>query len=228
VYRRWLVGVTLLIAGVFALAFLRRVVLDRKALSPDYGTVATDSRLARPLHLVHFPLYRQAHPYSCGPATISMVFSYLDAPVTEEEYSARAGLSGRQEGMLPRVFLQHLQSALPTRTVKLVSDESPRTVLALLHSQLAAGTPVPIYFSTANTGPGPAYDTHYSAVTGMDLAHGVVHVANVYGFEEDVGLSDFFARLSFANYQDEPLSHRLSRLTGYIAKNNLYVISPPP
>jgi hypothetical protein len=97
---------------------------------------------------------------------------------------------------------------------------------ALLHSQLATGIPVPIYFSTAKAWAGPTFDTHYSAVTGIDLARGFIHMANVYGFEEDVPRSDFFARLSFANYQGEPLPHRLSRLTGYIAKNNLYVISP--
>ncbi len=130
--------------------------------------------------------------------------------------------------MLPREFLAYLRKALPTRSVELVSDRPPRDVLALLHSQLAAGIPVPIYFSTANAWEGPKFDTHYSAVTGIDLTRGFIHMANVYGFEEDLALSDFFARLSFANYQDEPILHRFSRLTGYIAKNNLFVISPPP
>ena len=128
--------------------------------------------------------------------------------------------------MLPRVFLRYLQSALPSRTVTLVTDESPRDVFRLLHSQLASGMPVPAYFSTLNRWDGTAYDTHYSAVTGMDLGRGVIHMANVYGFEEDVPLSDFLARLSFSTHRNEPLWHRIGRLTGYIAKNNIYIISP--
>jgi hypothetical protein len=227
-YRSLPFGGVLLLAMALAFLVVRRLVLDRRAQASNYGTVATNPRLSSPVHLARFPLHRQVHTYSCGPATISMVLSYLEAPLTEEEYSARAGLSERKEGMLPRVFLHHLQNALPSRTVGLVSDESPLDVLLMLHSQLAAGMPVPIYFSTVNAWDARTSDTHYSAVTGMDLARGTIHIANVYGFEEDVPLSDFFARLSFSNHRTEPLGHRLARLMGCIAKNNLYMISPTP
>jgi hypothetical protein len=71
-------------------------------------------------------------------------------------------------------------------------------------------------------------DTHYSVVTGLDLARGFVHIADAYGFEEDVPLPAFFERLALANHWSEPFAHRLARLTGYVAKNHLYVISPSP
>jgi len=226
--RRLLGAGALLIAVPLAFLLGRRLALDRRALTSDYGTVATDPRLSQPVQLARFPLRRQAHPYSCGPATISMVLSYLDAPLTEEEYSARAGLSRRRKGMLPPVFLRYLRDALPSRTIELVTDESPLDVLRLLHAQLSDGMPVPIYYATANAWDPGTSDTHYSAVTGMDLARGLVHIANVYGYEEDVPLSVFFAGLSFRSHSTEPLGHRLGRLTGFIAKNNLYVISPTP
>lgn len=224
--RRLLVGGLLLIAVVLGFLVVRRVALDQRALSPDYGTIATDPQLARPVQLVRFPLHRQAHPYSCGPATISLVVSYLDAPTTEEEYSARAGLSQRKKGMLPRVFLYYLQRALPSRTVELVSDESPAAVLRLLHSQLTIGIPVPVYFSTIHPPGTSTSETHYSVVTGMDLGRGIIHIADARGFEEDMSLAGFFAGLSFGNHRTEPFGHMLARLSGYIAKNNLYMISP--
>jgi len=226
-YRRLLLGAALLMAGTLTLLLLRRLALDHIVFSADYDSAMTDPRLSLQVRIVAFPVRRQAHAWSCGPATISMVLSYLNSPVTEAEYLARVGLSQRGEGMLPRVFLRYLQDALPGRRVTLITDESPLAVCRLLHSQIARGIPVPVYFSTVNAWIPQRYDTHYSVVTGMALARGVVHIANVYGFEEDVALPEFLSRLSFRNYQNEPLLHRLGRLTGYIAKNNVYVIGEP-
>ncbi len=102
------------------------------------------------LILFPFPINSQQYSNSCGPATISMVVSFLEAPVSERDFSRRVGYQEGKSGMLPGQFSHYLQLGLKNYHVALVKNLKDTAVLEDIYRQLQRGIPVPIYFSTIN------------------------------------------------------------------------------
>ena len=178
------------------------------------------------LLLENFPVYEQAYANSCGPTTISMVYSYLVEPISEQELADQLDLALGQSGMLPAQFSDRLQSALGGHGYR-VEHQVNSTDAAFLeqtYRQLEHGIPVPIYFSTLNAWDKPNYDTHYSVITGMRPQKHEVIIANAYGFVEEMPISDLLAALKYNNFHNAPIVFRLGLFTGVINLNNLFII----
>ncbi len=178
------------------------------------------------LLLDDFPVYKQAYANSCSPTTISMVYSYLVKPISEQELADKLGFSLGRSGMLPAQFSERLNSALMEYGYQVehqvnISDD---IFLEQVYLKLKQGTPVPIYFSTINAWDKPNYDTHYSVIIGLRPQKHEVVIANAYGFLEEVSISDLLHAMKYENYHNPPFDFRLGLFVGVINRNNMFSI----
>ena len=154
-----------------------------------------------------------------------MVRSYLTGATTEEQMEQELGIAYRHKGMLPSEFLEYLRQALADHSIELMTGKKDTDVLRMINGQLQAGIPVPIYFSTINAWDRPSYDTHYSAVVGMNPEDSSVTIANAYGYMETVAIVDFLDSLKYVNYRSKPFIFTAAIYSGLIGMNNIYIIS---
>ncbi len=178
------------------------------------------------LLLENFPVYKQAYANSCGPTTISMVYSYLVKPILEQELADKMGFSLGRGGMLPDQFSERLDSVLLEHEYQVehqvnISDDF---FLEQVYLKLKQGIPVPIYFSTINAWDKPNYDTHYSVIIGLRPQKHEVVIANAYGFLEEVSISDLLHAVKYENYHNPPFDFRLGLFVGVINRNNMFLI----
>lgn len=210
-------------AAVCAYFGVRSIWLDA-SLSGDLSRFYRDPFYQKDLLLAGFPVYSQQYSNSCGPTTLSMVKSFLEAPIREADFSRQMGIQEGKSGMLPAQFAHYLQLGLPRYRIHHLRNLPDEELLEKMYLQLQNGIPVPIYFSTPNAWDKPNYDTHYSAVIGMQPARQTVILANAYGFQETVRIPEFLASLKYRNYQNPPLIFRLGMFFGIIERNNLFLI----
>jgi hypothetical protein len=196
------------------------------------NNASTEAFFSDPTHqtdfmLDDFPVYSQNYVNSCGPTTISMLYSWLVEPVSESEITERLGREPGKKGMLPGEFAKELQSVISDHGYVLehLTNVSGNVFLDTVYAQLELGLPVPIYFSTENAWNIPNYDTHYSVITGYDNEEQLFSIANAYGFSQKISASELLSSVNFENYKNPPLDFRLGRLLGIIKPGNLYLIS---
>lgn len=178
------------------------------------------------LLLDDFPVYKQAYANSCSPTTISMVYSYLVKPISEQELADKLGFSLGRSGILPDQFSEGLESVLIDYGYQVehqvnISDD---VFLEQVYLKLKQGIPVPIYFSTVNEWDKPNYDTHYSVIIGVRPQKHEVVIANAYGFLEEMPISDLLHAVKYENYHNPPFDFRLGLFVGVINMNNMFLI----
>ena len=192
------------------------------SLEPFYANPAYQTDLM----LENFPIYKQAYANSCGPTTISMLYSYLVEPISEQGLADKLGVSLGKSGMLPTKFYNKLQSALEEAGyhVEHHVNVADSAFLEQIYLQLKQGIPVPIYFSTVNAWDKPNFDTHYSVIIGIRPQNRQVVIANAYGFLEEMLISDLLIAVKYNNFRNAPVDFRLGLFVGLINQNNLFVI----
>lgn len=210
---------------LLAIILLFRSKMDDNRLRDNFDNITNNSDYVEVLKLDNFPVCNQLYSWSCGPATISMVYTYLKVPKNEKQILDENRLTNRNSGMFPTTFEKYLRDSLQGYYVELRNDISDSEIIKTVYSQLKQEIPVPIYFSTVNNWDKPNYDTHYSALIGIDLKKGTITISNAYGFEEEVNVNDFLASLKYDNYKNKPLAFWLATTVGVIKKNNIYVLS---
>jgi hypothetical protein len=194
-------------------------------MKDDIKFLSRDTEYSKPVKLEKFTVYSQQYSWSCGPTTISMVYTYLIGAKNEMSVLEENRLIDRKRGMQPLTFRKYLKDTLKGYDVELKNNITDSQVIKIIYGQLSRGIPVPVYFSTINDWDRPHYDTHYSAVTGIDLNDNTVIIANAYGYEEKININDFLTGLKYENYKDEPAMFKLATMLGIIKKNNIYVLT---
>lgn len=217
------VGSSLLLVGIFLVG---RLLWLHEYLADDLERFYQQPDHRPAVYLEHFPLQRQRYANSCGPTTLSMVYSYLVQPITEQEFAERFGLSLGRSGMLPATFHASLRRSLVGFDTAMDVNVRDSELLTAIYAQLQRGLPVPIYFATTNGWAPPAHDTHFSAVIGLRPQQRTVVIANAYGFQEELPVVDFLQAIKYRNFDDAPLAFRLGVLLGIINQNILYRITP--
>lgn len=221
----WVVGIGLTTIIIIILSLVISDAVKEVRLTKGFsGNLQTYQDFERVI-LQNFPIRRQQYPYSCGPTTISMVYSYLESPKSEQEIEEDNGLTDRENGMLPSIFQGYLSSSLPSYNVVLTNDITDAEVLKLVYEQISNGLPVPIYFSTINEWDIPNYDTHYSVITGIDMHNRTVFISNAYGYDEEISFEELFNRLKYYNYKNKPIFFSLAQTLQIIKQNNLYILA---
>jgi hypothetical protein len=214
-----------IILAVLVGLILRLIAIQTALTGSEANFFANPAYQANVL-LENFPVYKQVYANSCGPTTISMIYSYLVNPISEQGLADQLNFPLGKSGMLPTQFFDKLQSALGKSGyhVEYQVNIPDADFLGHVYTQLQHGIPVPIYFSTVNAWDRPNYDTHYSAIIGMRPQQRMVVIANAYGFLEEMPVDDLLLAIKYNNYRDAPIDFRLGLFAGVINKNNLYII----
>ena len=197
------------------------------ALSDDISAVTKqqENKTVKIL-LKDFPVIKQKKPYSCGLATITMIYSFLAEASSEETVTRKLGLEHRKSGMTPLFFSENLQSLLKDYQVTYFSNiKDSQVIKKILHS-LDNQMPVGINFSTINAFEKQSTDTHLSAIIGYDLKKHTFIIANAYGFIEEIKISSLLKMLKYKNHKDSPFLFDLAILLNIIGKNNIIIIEP--
>jgi len=216
----------LIALSVLALLWIIRFIRIEKVLSERPTSFFSNPAYQAVLPLKNFPVHRQGYANSCGPTTIRMVYSYLVEPISEHALAEKLGFQLGRSGMLPSQFVNQLQSALKGSGYQVdhhanVSDTS---FLERTYLQLEQGLPVPIYFSTVNAWNRPNYDTHFSVIIGLRPQTQEVLIANAYGFQEEMSISDLLNALKYDHFNPSPFEFKMGLLAGILNKSNFFTI----
>jgi hypothetical protein len=224
--RRYIILGACIALPVLVLLLAIRLVIIGAFLGDTPADFYTNSTYQKDVLLENFPIYQQAYANSCGPTTISMAYSYLVEPISEQELADKLGFALGQSGMLPPQFYQALSSALGGNGFQVAHQANITNTkfLERAYLQLKQGIPVPIYFSTINDWDKPNYDTHYSLIIGMRPQKSEVVIANAYGFLEEMPISELLRAIKYDNFRNAPLDFRLGLFVGLINRNNLFLI----
>jgi len=222
---KWFVIVFALIGLIVLGALINSGNAKNLSVSTDDFFSNSDNQAS--LQLADFPIHTQEFANSCGPATISMLYSWLVNPISEAQLTEQSNRIPGQKGMFPVEFAKALQQALTSQgfTLQHLKNVPDDQMLQAIYAQLQAGLPVPIYFSTQNAWNLPNYDTHYSVITGINPAERSLTIANAYGFEENISIDDFLLSTKYDNFENPPFEFLLGRFFGVIKRNNLYLLS---
>jgi hypothetical protein len=224
--RRYIIFGACIVLPLLVLLLAIRLVIIRAVLSDSPADFYSNSIYQKDVLLENFPIYQQAYANSCGPTTISMAYSYLVEPISEQELADKIGFALGQSGMLPTRFYQALNSALGEYGFQVEHQDNITNTkfLERAYLQLNQGVPVPIYFSTINDWNKPNYDTHYSLIIGMRPQKNEVVIANAYGFLVEMPISELLRDIKYDNFLNAPFDFRVGLFVGLINRNNLFLI----
>ncbi len=168
--------------------------------------------LLRDLHL-----YTQPDPYRCIVASLAVTAAYLqkrDIPplFLIQKYGLRGGLHLRQ-------ILDVWRRELPQYRVTYRHGSGGAALIAQIHRQLADGIPVPVFLGSRDPYRAPHFDFHASVVKGLDLTARKILIANVYGYEEEISLTEFLNRMAYRGTGKYPFLHRLVLKLGLMDQN---------
>jgi hypothetical protein len=169
---------------------------------------------------------KQEYSYSCGPTSLTIMYNYIVGIATEKEIKKIIGTEDRQHGMLPNEYIDYANRLFNPEgyIVHLVNASTNNEVMNTIVNYLKEGMPIAIYYSTTNDWDKPNYDTHYSVIYGIDIERQIIYLANSYGYNEEITITELINGLAFTNYKNEPIMHKFARLVGIIKKNNLIVL----
>lgn len=221
-----IVSIILLVVLLLITLFTIRMMIIQTIITTPPVTFLSHPAYQKDLLLENFPIYKQVYANSCGPTTVSMVYSYLVEPISERALAEKLGISLGESGRLPDQFANELQMALAGNGYRVKHQTNIRDEMFLeqIYEQLQHNIPVPIYFSTVNAWDKPNYDTHYSVIIGIKPQERKVLVANAYGYLEEMLIEDLLEAIKYKNYQNAPSYFRLGVFLGRIDKNNIYII----
>lgn len=71
---------------------------------------------------------------------------------------------------------------------------------------------------------GNEWTLHYSLITGMDIPHDRITIANPYGYWEEITVEEFIYRTRFDAYSGMPLFLRFAFAFGVFEKNTVFTV----
>jgi hypothetical protein len=169
---------------------------------------------------------KQKYSYSCNLTAIAIVKRYIGYKVDENSIRKYLKIEDRKKGMLPYEFQKFGNEALSDTPYIMVQKNfnSQNLIIEEIKSSLESKLPVVMYYSTINDWDRPNFDTHYSVIYGLRTQSKTIFTSNSYGYLQELSFDEFFAGLSYQNYQREPLPHQIARLVKIIKPNNLFFL----
>jgi hypothetical protein len=210
-----ILGALIVIVGAFVVFVIidSGRLQDVSYLEPGLKTVSPQE-----VHVDGVKLISQPDPYTCGETTICVIDSFCQSKdISPKTLIDKYTLTG---GMSTDKFAQVLSAELPDYTVTYRHNLDDMALLQGIHDQLGRGLPVPVFFGAANPYNKPYYDFHASVVTGLDLEKQQVSILNVYGYEEQITLTDFFNRMGYRGTGDYPFVQKAVIKLGLMEKNS--------
>lgn len=176
--------------------------------------------------LENMPVVAQETAYTCGPASMVVVHTYLGQAITENAVRQAIGTADKEGGMLAKKYAAYSNQLYAPLGYSLAqkNPKSKAEIINTIGDSLADDLPVVLLFSTENAWNKPQYDTHYSVIYGLDTGKQTVQIVNVYGYAEELTFDELYAGLNFSNFPQKPLSLRLGIFAGAVQENTLFIL----
>jgi hypothetical protein len=188
-------------------------------------TAVVEKHATESYSLQEYPLSKQKYYYSCSISTISALKGFYGQPADEDAIIKENGISIDRMGMSPGDVLKYMRISLPGKKIDLRSYIKDSDVLELIASQLKAGIPVPVFYSTPDVTDTLRFGTHYSTVTGISFPDKNVTIANVYGYHEILPFKTFLNYLKHTDPRYKKVfTVELAKFLGVIKNNTLYIV----
>ena len=183
-------------------------------LNVDYEYLKEDAEYKEKVEVVGLELVKQH--VSCGYASIEMISSFYDNPVTEDELDARNGAisTASTDG-----FLKEINKSIPSHSFIKHTYLKHDTFLKEIHDSLNNNNPVAIEWAAKDNN---EWTLHFSVVSGLDLANDNITIYNPYGYIENVTTKEFIDRTTFNAYKNMPLFLNFGFAFGAFHKNTLF------
>ena len=218
-------GYSALTLTLLLIAYIVYVQILFNHLDDNINHLLESKKSEQPVMLLSgFKVKAQEKPYSCGLATITMIYSYLIENTNEAFITDLLNLEKRASGMMPYYFSKKLQEALPDYTVTHFSNRKDSQVVELIINSLQNGFPAAINYSTVNILKKPETDTHLSAIIGYDLNNKTFTIANAYGMIEVIPISELLKMLKYENHVSSPFLFDIAVFLNIQGKNNIILI----
>jgi len=174
--------------------------------------------------LSDFAVKTQPDKYSCGVATIAMVYSHLIKDITVTEVQRKLDIEDKKS-ITQAEFKEYVSAMLGSGyNVQLKEESGDTELLQNIYLQLAENIPVPVFFVAPNAYKEGTYDIHVSAVTGIHPEKETVTIANAYGFTEEISINSFLNRMHLRAGDKLPFMQSLNVRLGAIKENTMFVI----
>lgn len=202
-------------ALVLALAIPFSVFGIRSAnLQSDYSYLREDPSYSSKASVTGIELVQQQ--VSCGYATIEMMSAFYGDRVSEAELDARNSSVSTSSS---QGFLKEVSRCIPSHSFAFRSYLKSDDLLKEIHGSLTRNHPVAIEWAAPYEG---EWTLHFSLVSSLDIASGLVTVYNPYGFIEEIGIEEFLQRTSFEAYANMPLFLSFGFAYGAFDKNAIF------
>ena len=205
--------VALILACVVALSILQ---IKTNSIMDDYSSVFTSDKYKTPVYIDGVEVITQ--DVSCGYAVIEMFSSWNGGNITEEKLYSEYGKVVTSTGDSFEKEMNKQFSEYETTIHKWLKNTE---LIDMVYENLSRGIPVPFEWAAKFEG---QWTLHYSLIIGMDIPKDKITVANPYGYYEELTVSEFLDRTSFASYENMSLFLRLGFAFGIFEKNTVFTI----
>ena len=190
--------VTSILACVVALSILQ---IKTNSIMDDYSSIFTSDKYKTPVYIDGVEVITQ--DVSCGYAVIEMFSSWNCGDITEEKLYSEYGKVVTSTGDSFEKEMNKQFSEYETTIHKWLKNTE---LIDMVYENLSRGIPVPFEWAAKFEG---QWTLHYSLIIGMDIPKDKITVANPYGYYEELTVSEFLDRTSFASYENMSLFLRL-------------------
>lgn len=205
--------VTSILACVVALSILQT---KTNSIMDDYSSVFSSDKYKTPVYIDGVEVITQ--DVSCGYAVIEMFSSWNGGDITEEKLYSEYGKVVTSTGDSFEKEMNKQFSEYETTIHKWLKNTE---LIDMVYENLSCGIPVPFEWAAKFEG---QWTLHYSLIIGMDIPKDKITVANPYGYYEELTVSEFLDRTSFASYENMSLFLRLGFAFGIFEKNTVFTV----
>ena len=202
-----------ILACVVALSILQ---IKTNSIMDDYSSVFTSDKYKTPVYIDGVEVITQ--DVSCGYAVIEMFSSWNGGNITEEKLYSEYGKVVTSTGDSFEKEMNKQFSEYETTIHKWLKNTE---LIDMVYENLSRGIPVPFEWAAKFEG---QWTLHYSLIIGIDIPKDKITVANPYGYYEELTISEFLDRTSFASYENMSLFLRLGFAFGIFEKNTVFTI----
>ena len=202
-----------ILACVVALSILQ---IKTNSIMDDYSSIFTSDKYKTPVYIDGVEVITQ--DVSCGYAVIEMFSSWNGGDITEEKLYSEYGKVVTSTGDSFEKEMNKQFSEYETTIHKWLKNTE---LIDMVYENLSRGIPVPFEWAAKFEG---QWTLHYSLIIGMDIPKDKITVANPYGYYEELTVSEFLDRTSFASYENMSLFLRLGFAFGIFEKNTVFTI----
>ena len=183
-------------------------------LKADFSYLKEDTSYNEKVEIAGLELVKQH--VSCGYASIEMISTYYENPVTEDDLDARNGSISTASS---KGFYKEISKSIPSKSFVERTYLKNDDLLKDIHESLKNNNPVAIEWAAKLE---DEWTLHFSVVSGLHLKNNNVTVYNPYGYIENVTTEEFISRTTFKAYKNMPVFLNFGFAFGAFHKNTVF------